>query len=84
MDHGYKKKGGEPKYCRHNSHDCDEVRQFKKDARARHEHFNGRLKNFGILDHKFRHKKTKFKQAFEAVCVICQNQMDTGSHLYDV
>jgi hypothetical protein len=67
-----------------NSHDSDEIRNFKGRARARHEGFNGRIKNFKCLDERFRHGIPKFKICFEAVCVICVYQMDNGSPLYDV
>jgi hypothetical protein len=59
-----------------NSHDPPEVRQFKSRARARHETFNSRIKNFGCLDQRFRHGVENHKIAFEAVCVICQYQIE--------
>jgi hypothetical protein len=67
-----------------NSHDPSEVRNFKSRARARHESFNSRLKNFKILDERFRHGEHKHKEIFEAVCVICQYQLENGSPLFDV
>ena len=53
-------------------------------ARARHETFNGRIKNFGCLDDRFRHGMEKHKICFEAVCVIVQYQLENGSPLFDI
>jgi hypothetical protein len=64
--------------------DSKDVRDFKRRARARHESFNGRLKNFQCLEARFRHDIEKHKIAFEAVAVICQYQMENGSRLFDV
>lgn len=66
-----------------NSHEPSVLRKFKSRARARHESFNGRLKNFRILDERFRHGVNKHQVAFEAVCVIVQYQMELGSPLFD-
>ena len=53
-------------------------------ARARHETFNSRIKNFGCLEQRFRHGMEKHRICFEAVCVIVQYQMDNGAPLFDV
>lgn len=66
-----------------NAHDPAALRKFKSRARARHESFNGRIKNFKSLDERFRHGVTKHKVVFEAICVICQYQMETGSPLFN-
>ena len=66
-----------------NSHDPKELSKFKRRARARHESFNGRIKNFKCLAERFRHGNDKFAIAFEAVCVIVQYQLDNGSPLFD-
>jgi hypothetical protein len=61
------------------------TRKFRARARARHEAFNARLKNFELLDQRFRHRNiNKHKMAFEAICVICQYQLENGSPLFDV
>jgi hypothetical protein len=65
-----------------NPHDPAELRKFKSRARARHESFNGRIKKFKSLDERFRHGVAKHKVVFEAICVICQYQMETGSPLF--
>ena len=67
-----------------NAHDEAEVRKFKSRARSRHESFNARLKAFRCLDVRFRHGIEKHKIVFEAVCVICQYQLENGSPLFDV
>ena len=64
-----------------NPQDTPEVRKFKRRARARHESFNGRLKNF---KEKFRHGQAKHKAVFEAVCVITHYVLGNGHPLLDV
>ena len=60
------------------------VKSFKRRARARHETFNGRLKNFKILAERFRHGVPKHKAVFEAICVIVQYDMENGHPMFDV
>ena len=67
-----------------NSHDSKEVKTFKGRALKRQEKFNGKTKNFDSLSGRFRHSVDRFKNCFEAVCVICQYQIENGSPLYDV
>jgi DDE superfamily endonuclease len=67
-----------------NAHDPVMLRRFKSRARARHEAFNGRIKNFKCLDERFRHSLKYHKGAFEATCVIVQYQIENGSPLFDV
>ena len=64
--------------------DTPEVRKFKQRARARHENFNGRLKNFSILAEKFCHGHQKHHWVFEAICVITQYEIEGGHPLIDV
>jgi len=73
-----------PQTARHNELDSDEVKAFKRRARARHETFNGRIKVFNVLDTRFRHGIEKHKAVFEAVCVIVQYDMETGRPLFSV
>ena len=63
------------------SHDHASVRKFKSRALARHEKFNGQLKNFGCLSERFRHGIEKHQMCFEGVTVICQYQLENGSPL---
>ena len=67
-----------------NAHDSLEVKTFKGRALKRHKKFNGYTKNFDCLKGRFRHSVDRFKCCFEAVCVICQYQMENGSPLYEV
>ena len=81
-DSGYK---GEPETVSvRNSLDSYAVKKFKSRARARHENFNGRIKNFKILDERFCHGIEKHQVVFEAVCVITQYELENGSPLFDV
>jgi hypothetical protein len=66
------------------SHDSEALRSFKGRASARHESFNGRIKNFDVLASTFRHKKELHVVAFTACCVIVQYQMEYGSPLFSV
>jgi hypothetical protein len=67
-----------------NPQDTADVRRFKRRARARHETFNGRLKNFRVLAETFRHGHSKHMWVFEAVCVITQYEIENGHPLFDV
>jgi hypothetical protein len=81
-DNGYR---GEPAIISTpNSHEPKALRKFKGRARARQETFNARMKCFNCLVKKFRHGLEKQKIVFEAVCVICQYQLENGSPLFDV
>lgn len=66
-----------------NPRDPKELRVFKRRARARHESFNKRLKDFQCLQNCFRHGVANHQFVFYAVCVIVQFQMENGSPLYD-
>lgn len=70
--------------CLPNSKDSKELARFKTRARCRHETFNGRINNFAILQHTFRHGWKCHKFALEAVVVIVQYQMDNGAPIFDV
>jgi hypothetical protein len=67
-----------------NSHDSKQVKKFKSRALKRPEKFNGMTKNFDCLSGRFRHSVDRFKNCFEAVCVICQYQIENDRPLYDV
>jgi hypothetical protein len=72
-DSGYP---NEPQISHHNMFDNPMVRTFKKRARAHHQAFNGRIKNFSILDQQFR--VAKHKACFKAVCFMVQYNMGNG------
>ena len=77
-DKGYQ---GDEKVSVNNRLDSEEVRTFKKVARARHEALNGRLKEFSVLSGRFCHKIEKHKTVFEAVCVVVQYTLENGRPL---
>jgi DDE superfamily endonuclease len=81
-DNGYR--GILTKIRTSSSLDTEAVRRLKSRAKARHESFNGKLKNFAVVRDRWRHKINKHAIAFKAVCVICQYQMENGSPLWDV
>jgi hypothetical protein len=64
--------------------DSVEVKKFKARAKARHESFNSRLKSFQILDLAFRHGFGQHQMAFEAVCTLCQLDMENGHVLMEM
>jgi DDE superfamily endonuclease len=68
-----------------NAHDSAEVKKFKSRALKRHENFNAYLKQFAVLDGRFRHRgPEKFSMCFEAVAVISQYRLEFESPLYDM
>ena len=74
---------GQAEVATPNRQDTAEVQTFKSCARARHKSLNSRIKNFKTLAERFRHRLEKHQAAFEAVCVICQYQMENGSPLFE-
>jgi hypothetical protein len=81
-DQGYV---GHPNECStYNAHDCRGVRKFKSRALKRHENFNNMTKRFNCLSGRFRHGVNEFATCFEAICVICQYQLEDDMPLYDV
>ena len=83
-DRGYRGEEGRRTLSIRNTHDTPAVKDFKRRVRARHENFNARLKVFNILEHRFRHRLERHKTVFDAVCVICQYDMENGHPLFDV
>lgn len=68
-----------------NAQDSDEVKKFKSRALKRHERFNGLLKQFAVLDTRFRNVgPEKFSICFEAVAVIAQYRLELECPLYDI
>ena len=49
-----------------------------------HETVNERFKNFGCLEHRFKHQLTKHSLFFRAVAVLVQLSMSGGEELYDM
>ena len=90
-DEGYR--GFPNQIVTHNSLDSEEVREFKRRARQRHEVYNGKLKRFGVLSDRFRCKNNandvytmaeKLQMCFEAVNVLVQYMMEHGEPLWDI
>ena len=81
-DRGY---NGHPNECStFNAHDFRGVRKFKSRALKQHENFNNMTKLFDCLSGRFRHGADRFATCFEAVCVICQYQMEDDMPLFEV
>jgi hypothetical protein len=53
-------------------------------ARLRHETFNSRLKNWGILEKVYRHDITVHRTVFYACAVITQLSVANGEPLFEV
>lgn len=73
----------------YNQFDTEAVKAFKKRAKARHESFNGRLKNFACMDTRFRHGIAKHQLCFDAVVVLTQYSIEdvnpeSGEPLFDI
>lgn len=62
--------------------DPEELKVFKSRVRCRHESFNGRMKFFSILSETFRGAMEQHGDAFTAIAVIVQYQMDNCSPIY--
>jgi hypothetical protein len=56
----------------------------KEVARARHEIFDRRLKQFNCLQQKFRHPHHLHGYVFSAITVITQLSFDDGTHHFQV
>jgi transcription elongation factor Elf1 len=68
-----------------NAHDSKPVRRFKSRARLHHETCNCMTKVFKIIQAgRFRHSETKFKNAVEAICVICNIKIEHEMSLFDI
>ena len=91
VDQGYNQ-APKDKISRKDKHiDPEDLYDFKNRALARHEKFNGRIKEYKVLSERFRHRGARgvgimdtHKSVFEAVCVIVQYEMDNGHPLFSV
>ena len=82
-DRGYTsfKNGEHLKMSFPNPLDAQAVKEFKKNARARHENFNKRLKDYKCLKETFIHGIEKEQACFNAVVVMVQHAIeDTGPY----
>ena len=80
-DRGYT---GDDQISAPNDLDSDEVKLFKRRARARQESFNSRIKEFRVLSETFRNDYRKHQILFEAVCVIVQFSMENSRPLMEM
>lgn len=77
---------GEEAISTPNEFDTVEVKAFKTRARARHEDFNSRLKEFAALGERCQHTNDpmgKHKVLFETICVIVQCTLENGRPLIE-
>jgi hypothetical protein len=85
-DEGYR--GAPKKVSTRNTFDSQEMKEFKRRAKARQETVNARLKAFGIISQAFRTTGTKrlarHQAAMEACLVIVQFELENGSPLFEV
>ena len=77
-DRGYT---GDDQISAPNDFDSDELKAFKRRARARQESFNARVKEFRVLSETFRSNHTTHQIIFEAVCVLVQFSMESSRPL---
>lgn len=64
--------------------DHPDLHRVKSRLRARHETFNGRIKNYDILKKGFESvNRDHHEAATKAVCTITQYEMDNGSPVFD-
>jgi hypothetical protein len=60
-----------------NLHDSRTVKIYKNRARARHESYNKRLKDFKMLKEQYRHGISNHIISFEAICVLIQVDLES-------
>jgi len=84
-DRGY---SNEASLSTRNPLDATPLREFKNRSRARHETFNGRIKDFSVLTQAFRHGGNdlfgRHGSVFDACCVLIQYEIENGHPLFDV
>lgn len=65
--------------------DCEANKEeLHSTIRARHESANGRLKNFAVLQSKFRHKLSLHSICFHAVANVVQITIESGHPLFKI
>jgi len=82
-DNGYV---GHPDKIKCPNNDCNPAENLGMQlaARSRHETFNGRLKNWGILKRTYRHDIMQHGSVFTACAVITQLCVANGEPLFEV
>jgi hypothetical protein len=58
--------------------------RMKADARARHETANGRLKRWGVLERRFRHRAFLHGKVFQSIANTTQLEIQMNSPLFSV
>jgi DDE superfamily endonuclease len=76
-------RGESNKFATPNEHDTINTAKFKGRARARHETYNKRIKDYQIIRQQFRNNLIKHKTAFEAVCILVQYDIEHGNPLFE-
>jgi hypothetical protein len=79
-DLGYK--GEDIKINAPNEYGEKEVEAMKARARSRHETVNRRIRHFGILEDRYRHKICDHSRYFRAATVITQLNIETNAPLF--
>ena len=75
---------GEAQFSTPYSFDEDVLKDFKARVQARHENFNGRIKECRVLSERFRsHRIEAHGTVFTAVCVLVQYSMENGRPLIE-
>jgi hypothetical protein len=59
-------------------------KDLKTLARSRHEHVNGRFKNYKILKLPFRHDLKRHQIVFRSICTLTQLAIESGEILWEV
>lgn len=59
-------------------------RKLKKRLLARQETLNGRLKNYAVLSHRYRHNVKDHSMDFNCCLVLCQMEIECGFRLFEV
>ena len=82
-DNGYVGRADKEK-CPNNDYNPPKNLGMQSAARSRHETFNGRLKNWGILEKVYRHDITVHGTVFYVCAVITQLSVANGEPLFEV
>lgn len=63
--------------------DSKDLNEYKRRARLRHESFNGRLKQYSILENTYRHDQKHHRSVMLAVASTVQYEMNLGAPIFD-
>lgn len=86
VDNGYE--GVPEMFSAFNQFDTEEMKEFKRRAKSRHESLNGRMAVYQCLAARFRHKSDKHGFCFDAVAVLTQYAIEDegpyGEPLFEI